>query len=64
MHCLFQWRQQSDLADTLNKFSFVEQSEIVRFLKETFEALFAIFVAPNCQPNSKLYYQTYGLYLA
>lgn len=56
---LLQWRQQNDLAGMLNKFSFVDQNEIVKFLKETFDSLFAILVSPSCQGNTKLSLQVY-----
>jgi hypothetical protein len=57
---LLQWRQQSDLPGMLNKFSFVDQNEIVKFLKETFDSLFAILVSPSCQGNTKLSLQVYA----
>jgi hypothetical protein len=57
---LLQWRQQNDLAGMLNKFSFVDQNEIVKFLKETFDSLFAILVSPSCQGNTKLSLQVYA----
>lgn len=56
---LLQWRQQSDLPGVLNRFSFVDQGEIVKFLRETFDSLFAILVSPSCQGNTKLSLQVY-----
>jgi len=59
MLALLQWRQQVDLPGMLNKFSFVNHSEIVKFLRETFDSLFAILVSQNCQTNTKLALQVY-----
>jgi hypothetical protein len=49
---LLRWTTHTgDLADLLNRFTFVDQVEIIKFLQEIFDAMFAILDANKVAPD-------------
>jgi len=55
LHSLFHWKQvpAAKLLDSLGKMTFAPQEEILKFLKEIFDACFAVLDAkvPNATPQ-------------
>ncbi|GAM22716.1 hypothetical protein SAMD00019534_058910 [Acytostelium subglobosum LB1] len=53
---LLRWDQSSgDLSEVLNRFTFVDQFEIIKFMEETFKALFAILEARRVQNPDQVF---------